>query len=40
MWHLGIDLHRHIVVIAAINDAGEIQPAVKFDCSEPAKILG
>jgi len=23
MWHVGIDLHRHTVVIAAVNDAGE-----------------
>jgi transposase len=40
MWHLGIDLHRHTVVIAAINDAGEVRPAVKFNCSEPAEIVG
>lgn len=38
MWHLGIDLHRHTVVIAAINDAGEVRPAVKFDCSQPGEI--
>lgn len=40
MWHLGIDLHRHTLVIAAINDAGEVRPAVRFDCSEPAEVLG
>lgn len=39
MWHLGIDLHRHTAVIAAINDAGEVRPAVRFECSEPAQIL-
>jgi hypothetical protein len=40
MWHLGIDLHRHTVVIAAINDGGEVRPAVKFNCSEPGEIIG
>ena len=39
MWHLGIDLHRHTVVIAAINDGGEVRPARTFPCSEPAAIL-
>lgn len=39
MWHLGIDLHRHTAVIAAINDAGEVRPARTFQCSEPAEIL-
>ena len=39
MWHLGIDLHRHTVVVAAINDAGEVRPAIRFECSEPAAIL-
>lgn len=38
MWHLGIDLHRRTVVIAAINDAGEVRPAMTFNCSEPAEI--
>ena len=23
MWHVGIDLHRATVVMAAVNDAGE-----------------
>ena len=23
MWHVGIDLHRATVVLAAVNDAGE-----------------
>ena len=40
MWRLGIDLHRQTVVIAALNDAGEVRPARKFECSEPAEILG
>lgn len=38
MWHLGIDLHRHTVVIAALNDAGEVRPAVRFECSEADRI--
>jgi transposase len=38
MWHLGIDLHRHTVVVAAINDAGEVRPVVRFDCSHVNEI--
>lgn len=38
MWHLGIDLHRHTVVIAALNDAGEVRPVVRFECSEADRI--
>lgn len=38
MWYLGIDLHRHTVVIAAINDAGEVRPAARFDCSQAVQI--
>jgi len=39
MWHLGIDLHRRTVVIEAVNGAGEVRPAVRFECSQPEKIL-
>jgi transposase len=39
MWYLGIDLHRHSVVVAAMNDAGEIRPAKRFECSQPEEIL-
>ncbi|MFZ1009100.1 MAG: IS110 family transposase [Candidatus Sulfotelmatobacter sp.] len=38
MWHLGIDLHRYTVVIAAMNDAGEVRPAVRFECSRADEI--
>jgi transposase len=38
MWHLGFDLHRHTVVIAAINDSGEVRPAVRFECSQTNEI--
>ena len=39
MWHLGIDLHRHTVVIAAINDTGEVRPAVRMECRQSEEIL-
>src|SRR4051794_19313875 len=38
MWHLGIDLHRYMVVIAAMNDQGEVRPAVRFECSQVNEI--
>jgi hypothetical protein len=26
MWHISIDLHRQSIVLAAVNDAGEVRP--------------
>lgn len=38
MWHVGIDLHRETVVIAAVDDAGEVRPLVRLACSDIAGI--
>lgn len=38
MWHIGIDLHRQSVVIAAVNDLGEVRPAKRFACATSAEI--
>lgn len=40
MWHIGIDLHRLSVVLAAVNDAGEVRPIKRFECSNQEAILG
>lgn len=40
MWHIGIDLHRLSVVLAAVNDAGEVRPIKRFACSNQKTILG
>jgi hypothetical protein len=32
MWHTGIDLHWHTVVLAAVHDSGEVTEAVRFAC--------
>jgi transposase len=39
MWHVGIDLHRETVVIAAVNDAGEAMDAVPIRCQDTAAIV-
>jgi transposase len=39
MWHVGIDLHREFVVIAAVHDNGEIMEPVRIACSETETIL-
>ena len=38
MWHVGIDLHRHTVVVAAINDQGEVRPPIRFACTDSAEV--
>jgi transposase len=38
MWHVGIDLHREFVVIAAVRDNGEIMEPVKIACRQPEAI--
>jgi transposase len=38
MWHLGVDLHRKTVVIAAVHDSGEVRPPVRFENSQTAEI--
>jgi transposase len=32
MWHLGIDLHRRTVVLAAVHDSGEAAEPKTFGC--------
>lgn len=39
MWHVGIDLHRQTLVIAAVHDSGEMIPPQRLDCSETAAIV-
>jgi len=39
MWHVGIDLHRETVVIAAVNDAGESINVVTIRCQDTAAIV-
>jgi transposase len=39
MWHIGIDLHRETVVIAAVNDAGEVTKPVTVRCEDTATIV-
>ena len=38
MWHVGIDLHREFVVMAAVRDNGEIMEPVKIACRETEAI--
>ena len=39
MWHVGIDLHRATIVVAAVNDAGEAMNPITIPCSDTAAIL-
>jgi transposase len=39
MWHVGIDLHRKSLTIAAVHDSGEVRPAVRFSCLETDRIV-
>lgn len=39
MWHVGIDLHRATVVIAAVNDAGETMDPITIPCQDATKIV-
>jgi len=38
MWHIGIDLHRHTIMVAAVNDSGEVRPAKRFVCATSSEI--
>lgn len=40
MWHVGIDLHRAAVVMAAVNDAGEAMRPSTIACEDTAAIVG
>jgi transposase len=39
MWHVGIDLHRETVVIAAMNDAGEVVEPMSIRCTDTEAIV-
>lgn len=39
MWHVGIDLHRATVVLAAVNDIGEAMNPITIPCSDTAAIV-
>jgi transposase len=39
MWHVGIDLHRLTVVIAAVDDEGNVQPVRRIECQDRQAIL-
>jgi transposase len=39
MWHVGIDLHREFVVMAAVRDNGEVMEPVKIACRETDSIV-
>ena len=39
MWHVGIDLHRATVVMAAVNDGGETMDAITISCEDSAAIV-
>ena len=39
MWHIGIDLHRATVVIAAVDDSGRAAEPVRIDCQDTGAIL-
>jgi transposase len=39
MWHVGIDLHRETVVIAAVNDSGEVIKPVTIRCHNTEAIV-
>jgi transposase len=39
MWHVGIDLHRATVVLAAVNDAGEAMNPITIPCSDTVSIV-
>jgi transposase len=39
MWHVGIDLHRKTLVVAAVNDSGEVVEAMRIDCQDTATIV-
>jgi transposase len=39
MWHVGIDLHREFIVMAAVRDNGEIMEPVKIACQDTDAIL-
>jgi len=39
MWHVGIDLHRATIVLAAVNDMGEAMNPVTIPCKDATTIV-
>ena len=39
MWHVGIDLHRESLTIAALEDDGRVHPAQRFSCADVPQVL-
>ena len=39
MWHVGIDLHRQFIVMAAVRDNGEVMEPVKISCQDTSTIV-
>ena len=39
MWHVGIDLHRQTLVIAAVNDDGACMAPRRIDCRDRDAIV-
>ena len=39
MWHVGIDLHREFIVMAAVRDNGEVMEPMRIACSETEDIV-
>lgn len=39
MWHVGIDLHRASVVLAAVNDTGEAMKPITIACKDTVAIV-
>jgi len=39
MWHIGIDLHRRMLVMAAVKDDGEVIDPRRIECQDTAAIL-
>lgn len=39
MWHVGIDLHRATVVMAAVSDAGKAMKAITISCDNTTAIV-
>lgn len=39
MWHVGIDLHREFIMVAAVRDGGEAAAPVRISCRDTEAIL-
>ena len=39
MWHVGIDLHRQTLMVAAVDDEGNARAARRIDCQDRQTIL-